>query len=162
MSLRKQKHPKRSGGRFVMLDEWFQRTEAWATLKPGPRALYIELKRRYNGGNNGRISLSHREAATALNVSKNTVGAWFLALQERGFIRMMQAPHLGPSGIGIASLWALDEFSTDDMRTPPKRFASWPQRQKPTPKNGTPSPQNLDSNAEKKRASAPPVLKIVT
>lgn len=39
------------------------------TLKPGPRALYAELKRRYNGSNNGRIFLSHRDAANALHVT---------------------------------------------------------------------------------------------
>ena len=36
-----------------------------AALKPGPRALYVELKRRYNGVNNGSIYLSHRDASKA-------------------------------------------------------------------------------------------------
>jgi hypothetical protein len=59
---------------FTRLPEWLQRSEAWATLKPGPRALYVELKRRFMGSNNGRIVLSHRDAAKALNVHRNTVG----------------------------------------------------------------------------------------
>ncbi|MEP3332128.1 hypothetical protein [Sedimentitalea sp.] len=106
------KHHKRGAGRHVQLPEWLQASEAWATLPPGPRALYIELKRRYNGTNNGKIILSHRDAASALNVHRNTVGPWFRELEERGFIDLTQAPHLGPSGIGKASVWALGEVAT--------------------------------------------------
>ena len=40
------------------LPEWLQSSEAWATLKPRPRALYVELKRRYNGVNNSGVHLS--------------------------------------------------------------------------------------------------------
>ena len=35
---------KRGAGRHVQLPEYLQATPAWADLKPGPRALYIELK----------------------------------------------------------------------------------------------------------------------
>jgi hypothetical protein len=68
------KHNKRGAGRFVQLPEWIMVTEAWATLPVGPRALYVELKRRYNGANNGDILLSHRDAAISLHVHRNTVG----------------------------------------------------------------------------------------
>ena len=98
------KGKKKGAGRFVQLPEWLQSSEAWSTLKPGPRALYVELKRRYNGSNNGRIILSHRDAAQAINVSRNTVGAYFDELEERGLIFMTRAPYLGPSGIGQARL----------------------------------------------------------
>jgi hypothetical protein len=87
MTSKPYKHKKRGVGRFVQLPEWVQATEAWATLPPGPRALYIELKRRFNGTNNGDIYLSHRDAAAALAVHRNTVGPWFNILEERGFIR---------------------------------------------------------------------------
>lgn len=109
-------------GRFVQLPEWVQASEAWATLPPGPRALYIELKRRFNGKNNGEIFLSHRDAATALAVHRNTVGPWFRMLEERGFIFMTRAPHLGPSGIGQASVWGLAEEATPDGRPARKTF----------------------------------------
>jgi hypothetical protein len=108
------KHNKRGAGRFVQLPEWIMVTEAWATLPVGPRALYVELKRRYNGANNGDILLSHRDAAISLHVHRNTVGPWFKVLEERGFIYMTRAPHLGPSGIGRASTWALAEARTMD------------------------------------------------
>lgn len=108
------KYSKGGGGKFVHLPEWLQKTGAWATMPPGPRALYIELKRRYNGANNGQIFLSHRDAAVALAVHRNTVGGWFKELERRGFIQMTRAPHLGPSGVGRSSTWALTEFRTTD------------------------------------------------
>ena len=91
-------------------------------MPPGPRALYIELKRRFNGTNNGRIFLSHRDAAKALNVHRNTVGPYFDTLTERGFIFLTQGPHLGPSGIGRASVWGLAEEATPDGQPARKTF----------------------------------------
>ena len=146
MAAKAYKNHKRGTGRHVQLPEWLQASEAWATLKPGPRALYVELKRRFNGSNNGRIILSQREAAKALNVNRNTVGAWFQELEDRGFIRMMQGPHLGPSGIGKAPMWALDELVTADMKPSPKAFMSWQQKQNPRPKNRPPRPSEWDSD----------------
>lgn len=131
MARKPYKRHKNGVGRFVQLQEWFQKTEAWATLAPGPRALYIELKRRYTGSNNGRIILSHRDAAKALNVHRNTPGPWFRELEARGFIVMVQAPHLGPSGVGQTSHWRLTELPTADMKAASKEFASWRQIQKP-------------------------------
>lgn len=121
-------------GRHVQLTEYMQAMEAWATLKPGPRALYIEIKRRYNGRNNGNIWLSHRDAAKAICVSKNTVGRYFVELQERGLIHMTQGGCLGPDGVGQAACWALDEDITVDGRPAQKRFVDW-KKQKPVPKS---------------------------
>lgn len=141
------KRQKKGAGRHVQLPEWLQASEAWATLKPGPRALYIELKRRFNGSNNGRIVLSYRDAANLLNVSRNTPGAWFKELEVRGFIRMTQGHHLGPSGVGQSSRWALEELPTDDMKTAPKAFMSWRQKQKPRTKTVTPRHNGCDTRA---------------
>ena len=119
------KRGKRGAGRHVQLSEWLQAKEAWATLPPGPRALYIELKRRYNGRNNGQIILSHRDAAKAIVCSKNTVGRYFAELEARGFIHMTQAPCLGPSGIGQAAHWALGEEVTEGGIPAVKAFVKW-------------------------------------
>lgn len=129
---REYKRFKRGGaGRHVQLPEWLQASAAWATMRSGPRALYIELKRRYNGSNNGAIFLSHRDAARALSVHRNTVGPWFQELERRGFIRLTVAPHLGPSGIGEASVWALEELPTQDGKLAGKAFMRWTEKQNP-------------------------------
>lgn len=143
--------PKHNGkrslsGRHVQLPEYVQATEAWSTLKPGPRAVYIELKRRFNGGNNGQIWLSHRDAAKAICVSKNTVGPYFATLVEHGLIHETQGACLGPNGIGQATLWALDELPTHEGKPATKGFLMW-KKQKPIQKTGTFSPRKLDQNA---------------
>ena len=155
------KQHKRGAGRFVQLPEWLQASEAWASLKPGPRALYIELKRRYTGSNNGKIKLSYREAAKALNVHRNTVGPMFAVLQERGFIWMTQGPYLGPSGIGQTAEWALSELDTADGKTARKTFMTWRPEQKPHTKTVPPRHNDCDASRQVSLASAPAVLKIV-
>ncbi len=93
-------------------------------MKPGPRALYIEVKRRYNGGNNGQIFLSHRQAVALLNVGKNTVGQYFQELLKRGFLRITRRHCLGPAGIGQAASYAITEEKVgNDAAT--KDFIRW-------------------------------------
>lgn len=139
---------KRGGaGRHVQLPEWLQASEAWCNLKPGPRALYIELKRRFNGANNGKIFLSHREAALAICLSRNSVGPMFKELQGKGFIRMTQAPHLGPSGIGQSSVWALTELPTADGKKATKDFMGWQKIQKPRQNSVQLRPKNSDGSS---------------
>ncbi|SDY53886.1 hypothetical protein [Citreimonas salinaria] len=124
------------GSKHVQLAEWFQALPAWATLKPGPRALYIELKRRYNGGNNGNIRMAIREAADLLNMHRNTVGGYFDELQERRLIRETRRGHLGAEGHGIASTWALSELPTAEGKPPDLSFRSWQPNQNPVTKSG--------------------------
>ena len=155
------KQHKRGTGRFVQLPEWLQSSEAWASLKPGPRALYIELKRRYNGSNNGKIILSHRDAAMALNVHRNTVGQWFRELQDRGFIWMAEGPCLGPAGIGLASVWGLSEVETSDGRKARKTFMTWRPKQKPHTNSRQTRHSNCDTECEISVTMSAPVLRIV-
>jgi len=96
-----------------MLHEWFQRSEAWASLKPGPRALYIKIKRRFNGTNNGKLFLSHRDAAKALNVGRNTVARYYNDLVDPGFLKVVQGHCLGPSGKSQSTIYALTEETLD-------------------------------------------------
>lgn len=153
---------KKGAGRHVQLPEYLQASEAWTSLKPGPRALYIELKRRYNGTNNGHIILSHRDAAKAINVSRNTVGPYFAELEERGLIFMTRAPYLGPSGIGQASLWALQEVPTADGKPATRVFQQWSRKKKPHPKTVHAHPKNRDAKSEWNNSDGRAVLKIVT
>ena len=135
----------RGGGKFTALPEWLQASEAWTTMKPGPRALYIELKRRFNGSNNGEIYLSHRDAAKALNVNRDTASGYFDELEGRGFIRLTVGPHLGPSGVGQASKWAIEEEPTPDGKPAGKAFMRWTNKQNPRGKIGTLRPKNWDA-----------------
>lgn len=162
MARKPYKAHKRSTGQHVQLPEWLQSSEAWASMKPGPRALYVELKRRFNGSNNGELFLSYRDAALALNVHRNTVGAYFDDLQMRGFIRLMTPPHLGPSGIGQASKWALEELPTHDRKPASKSFIRWSENQKPRTKKRSPRHKECDEAPKLGARHAATVLDFVT
>lgn len=110
------KQQKRGKQPFVMLYHSMADTEAWRTLKPAPRALYLEIKRNYNGHNNGKVLLSYRDAANRLNCCYNSVGKWFKELEKRGFIKCRQRPQLGPSGVGRTSHWCITEFECGGTR----------------------------------------------
>ena len=104
-------------------------SEAWQSLDTVARALYIELSRRYRGpnSNNGKIPYSVREAATALNVSRNTANRAFHHLEERGFIVANK-----PSGFNVkgrvSTEWLLTEFPDDTragVNIASKAFMRW-------------------------------------
>ena len=59
--------------RFVRLTYELLETEAWLHLTPSSVKVYIELRRRFNGSNNGQIHLSLLAGAKKLNMSKTTV-----------------------------------------------------------------------------------------
>ena len=129
------KHGKRGGQPFVQLHHWVIKSSAWRSLTPTARALYVELKLRYNGANNGNVRLSHREAAEALNVHRNTVGRYFRELEDTGFIEMMEGPHLGPSGVGKTAEWLLTELPGVDMKPARKTFMGRGEKQMPRTKS---------------------------
>lgn len=76
-----------NGPRFIQLFHYLLDSEAWRSLKPPARALYIEIERRFNGVNNGEISLSVREAAKLIRVSRDTASRAFHDLEEKGLVR---------------------------------------------------------------------------
>lgn len=156
------KKGKKGAGRHVQLPEWLQVTEAWSGLKPQPRALYIELKRRFNGRNNGRIVLSYRDAAEAINVHRNSVGAYFAALEKRGLIAMTQRHYLGPSGIGQASLWALQELPTVDGAPAQMGFKKWREKQQPRTKTVHARHSSCDTDTERNKCAIGTDTKTVT
>ena len=59
--------------RFVKLSYPLLASEAWRWLKPQIKAVYIELRRRYNGSNNGTIALSIGDAPERLKASKSNI-----------------------------------------------------------------------------------------
>jgi hypothetical protein len=89
MSKRNHRGSTEKTAHHVRLYEWFQQSAAWCSLNPVARCVYLELKRRYVGTNNGRIPLSVREAAEALRVGKSTAAEALKTLETRGFIVAM-------------------------------------------------------------------------
>ena len=80
------KHQKKTGPRFVQLFHWEMDNPAYRALSGNARTIYTEIKRRYNGSNNGFIVYSVRQGADELRIGKTTAAKAFTQLQIHGFI----------------------------------------------------------------------------
>jgi DNA-binding transcriptional MocR family regulator len=88
-------------------------TDAWRALPSSAQALYPWLKLEWHGpkaNNNGRISLSVRQAAQKLGVNPKTVTRAFHALQTKGFIVQTKAGALGLAGAGESPCYEITEI----------------------------------------------------
>ncbi len=122
-----------TGPRFVKLEHWMLKTPAWQSLPTAPRALYVELAQRYNGYNNGEISMSVREAARLLHIANDTATKAFRELEAKGFIRRNVCGSFNWK-IRHATTWILTEHAfADQLAT--KEFATW-------------RPENLEDGAK--------------
>lgn len=111
-------------GRFVQLTHHLLDTPAHRSLDPVARWLYVELKRLYNGHNNGEIGLGVRAAALALHVSKNTAQRAFRDLEDRGFIRLGQPSTFDQKR--LSREWLLTEYHDDrDGAAPLRDYLRW-------------------------------------
>ena len=115
-----------NGESYVMFYRWFLDCPAWLSLNPVARSLYLEIKRRFHGNNNGGISFSHRQAAKALNCSNKPVMKAFKDLEQRGFIKVTQKGAF--KGVPFATTWLLTELPKDHpikSLVATKDFMSW-------------------------------------
>jgi hypothetical protein len=120
---------KRDKGRlapFVPLLKETLASPAWRAMSHGARSLYIALKQRYSSNfhNNGKLYLSHRDAAKEIGSGFEEIANWFRELQHYGFIVMTKPGCLGVNGHGLAPHWRLTEVGY--MKDLPTRdFLKW-------------------------------------
>ncbi len=62
------------------------KSDAWRSLSGSAVRLWLELHTRYNGGNNGQLSLSYAEAGEVLGMGKATVQRSYRELVDHGFL----------------------------------------------------------------------------
>jgi len=89
---------------FVKLTKNLLASPAWKDLSPAAVCIYIEIRQRYNGSNNGEISLSCREAGGIAHCGKGTASNKLYELAEHGFIKESQK---GMFTYKEASTWIL-------------------------------------------------------
>lgn len=126
------KYKRKGAQKHVRLYEWLLRSPAWRALTPNERAAYIELKRRYDGFNNGRIGLGERELAMSLNIGRDTARRALRGLIEKGFVSIAT-----PSGFNrkdrTATEWRLAEEKCDlSGALASKDFMKWRPEEKTT------------------------------
>lgn len=128
---------------------------AYRALKPGARALLLELIRRYNGSNNGKIGLGVREAAKALGVGKNAAQRYLQTLIEHGLALPSRRGGFNlkdPHGRRQTE-WRLTWLAADSHR-PAHEWKDFVVKSA-VPKKGTVSPQNGDTNTDAERVASP-------
>jgi len=81
------------GGQFVPISHEMAHSTAWRSLKGTAVKVYIELRSRFNGFNNGDLSLSLEQAASLLHIGKATAQRAFRELEDKGFIEMRVRGH---------------------------------------------------------------------
>lgn len=122
---------------FVMLPRFVTRSAAWRNLDPVGRALYLELRERFNGANNGMIGLGCREAAEAVNVGLGTASRSFKKLQDYGFVEIATPGKFMTNG-RRATEWLLTELPDDRTgHRAAKTFERWSPKTKPSVSGGT-------------------------
>ena len=112
---------KESKERFIKLTYPLIESEAWKWLRPISKAVYIELRRRFNGSNNGRISLSLAEGARILRASKSSIQTALIELEEHGFIRLIKKGYFTGR---MASEFALTDEQLDGY-PPTREWRQW-------------------------------------
>lgn len=112
-------------GPYIRHFEWMLRCTAYRSLTPNARCLLTELKRLYNGRNNGQLFLSIRIAAELLGVGKSTAQVAFKDLESRGFIRpAIKGSFHWKSRERHSTTWILTEYEYGNQPAT-KDFMKW-------------------------------------
>ena len=89
--------------KFTTLNLYVTDTPAWRAVRTTSHSLFIILCLEWNGpnyNNNGKITLSARQAAEKMGVSRDTAARAFQDLQAKGFIVVTKGGSLGVEGHG--------------------------------------------------------------
>ena len=127
------------GPSFVRHFHYVLDCPAYRDLPALPRAVYMVLRRRFNGRNNGNIYCSVRDLAKELHCSKDSAAKALWILADHGFITSVQPGSFNWKS-GKASTWTLTEEALgDNLAT--KDFLRWqPSEKKVGPKIRTKRP----------------------
>ena len=76
------------GGQYAPLPYVMLQSDAWRHLSGSAAKVWLEIRTRFNGGNNGKLSLFLDEGSRLLGLGKATVDRALKELQEKGFLEM--------------------------------------------------------------------------
>jgi hypothetical protein len=119
------------------------RSEAFRLLSGPALKVFIEIRTRFNGCNNGKLSLSLDEAARLLGIGKGTAQRAFAELDKKGFLKMTRR---GQWYGRLATTWRTTdkgcngELPTNDWKRwqPPRRPPDLrPETEATKPANGS-------------------------
>lgn len=104
-----------------MLEEDLLQSDAWRSLSPAAVWSYIELRRKYNGMNNGDLSLTFKEVSWQL--APGTYAKALRELQRAGLIAVTQHGGLykGCSLYRLSQSWKLPDIAERCRKSLPLR-----------------------------------------
>ena len=79
---------KQHEGQYAPLPYALLKSDAWRSLSGVAVKVFLELHTRFNGSNNGKLTLSYAEAAEALGMGKATVQRAYAELVEKGLVAL--------------------------------------------------------------------------
>ncbi len=108
-------------GQFVAIPYPMARSAAFRSLSGSALKVWVELRSRFNGMNNGDLSVSMDEASRLLGIGKATVKRAFEELEAKGFIKMTKK---GSWYGRMATNWAVTDRSLKGER-PTNDWKNW-------------------------------------
>jgi hypothetical protein len=135
------KHPKRTGGTFLLLHHHMLRHKSFGSLSANAAKLFIEVAIEYNGKNNGDLSATFNTLKMRGFKSKGTLDRALKELMNKGFIQKTRQ-----GGKNKCCLYGLTVFKLDEcdgkMDVSPTKVASmlWKKNDIPTPTQSTTTP----------------------
>jgi len=122
------KHRQDKRDQFTMMTRVLMQTDAWRSLSTTAQALYPWVRLEWKGSkvnNNGKISLSVRQAAERMGVSKDTAARAFQELQAKGFLHVKETASLGVHGHGRCFKYEITEISLVPARDGRFLYKTW-------------------------------------
>jgi len=153
------KYKRKGKAKFLMIEGYVKRSDAWKALTPVERVAYLEIKWRYDGLNNGRIGLGCRELADDINMSRNSAARAFDGLQQKGFIVKAKASAFNIKN-RMATEWRLTELKCDvtgELAT--KDFTRWTdqKKQQSHPRDTQSHPRDADRSIDDENTTDSPI-----
>ena len=114
-------------GQYFKMSYRMAQSEAVRSLSGGALKVFIELRCRFNGYNNGKLTLSMDEAARLLHMSKATACRALEQLMDRGLVKRTK---VGEWCGRRASEYAVTDRSVDGVQ-PTNEWNQWQPAKKP-------------------------------
>jgi hypothetical protein len=109
---------------FLMLGrDTVLHSEDWKQLSPRAKVLYLHIKAKHTGTNNGNICLHYSELRTEKGFSSDeTISGAFKELERKGWITRtsMGGLHRTPTKYGLTGRY--DDYITDRSHTVPEKY----------------------------------------
>lgn len=103
---------KRIGKSFVMLPRKMLKNKEWRQLSPAAKTIYIHLKAKYNGSNNGKIRLYYSELKDIKGLASDpTISRAFKELEKKGWLKKTNRGGLYRLINEYALTWKYDLYS---------------------------------------------------